>query len=103
MRGFEVAEADNVSEAIEVVHGMGSADLVLVDWSLNETASLEFITRLRRETARDTMVIMLAKTEPGKRTLQRALIAGADDYLVKPFTALQIDEKLAQAGFTWLL
>jgi two-component system, chemotaxis family, chemotaxis protein CheY len=103
MRGFEVAEADDVRQAIEVVHSMGAADLVLVDWSLKESDSLEFIARLRREIAHDTMVIMLATTEPGTRTLQRALIAGADDYLMKPFTAMQLDEKLAQAGFTWLL
>ena len=99
MRGFEVAEAKDVGNALEVFHGMGEAALVLVDWSLNEIDSLEFIARLRLVTAHDTVVIMLATTEPGTRTLQRALIAGADDYLMKPFTSLQIDEKLAQAGF----
>ena len=41
---------------------------------------------------------MLAATEPGIRELHGALIAGADDYLMKPFTSLQIDEKLAQVG-----
>jgi response regulator of citrate/malate metabolism len=49
------------------------------------------------------MIIMLAPAEPGMRRLQRAFIAGADDYLMKPFTSLQIDEKLAEAGFTWHL
>jgi two-component system chemotaxis response regulator CheY len=100
MRGFEVAEAENVGQALEVLRSMGEATLVLVDWNLNEIDNLEFIGRLRRETAHDTMVIMLATTEPGMRTLQRALIAGADDYLMKPFTSRQIDEKLAQAGFS---
>ncbi len=101
MRGFEVAEADNGQQALNVLHGMGKADLVLVDWDLQEINSLEFITRLRHETAHDTMVIMLAAVEPGMRELHRALVAGANDYLLKPFTSLQIDEKLIQAGLTW--
>jgi len=101
MRGFEVAEADNGRQALDVLHAMGKADLVLVDWDLQQINSLEFITRLRQETAHDTMVIMLAAVEPGMRELHGALIAGANDYLLKPFTSLQIDEKLTQAGLTW--
>jgi two-component system chemotaxis response regulator CheY len=101
MRGFEVAEADNGRDALEVLHALGKTDLVLVDWNLNEINSLEFITRLRHETAHDTMVIMLATAEPGMRELHSALVAGANYYLLKPFTSLQMDEKLAQAGLTW--
>jgi len=101
MRGFEVAEANDGSQALGVLRGMGKADLVLVDWDPNETDSLEFIAQLRLETSDNTMVIMLAAAEPGMRKLQRAFIVGADDYLMKPFTSLQIDEKLADAGFTW--
>jgi two-component system chemotaxis response regulator CheY len=101
MRGFEVAVADNGRDALDVLHRLGKTDLVLVDWDLNEINSLEFITRLRHETAHDTMVIMLAAAEPGMRELHSALVAGANDYLLKPFTSLQIDEKLAQAGLSW--
>jgi two-component system chemotaxis response regulator CheY len=102
-RGFEVAEADDSSQALEILHGMGKADLVLVDWAQSEIDSLEFIAQLRLESCNHTMVIMLAAVEPGMRRLQRAFIAGADDYLIKPFTSLQIDEKLVEAGFTWHL
>lgn len=101
MRGLEVAEADNGREALDVLRGMGTADLVLVDWDLPEIGGLEFVTRLRHEFAYDAKVIMLVATEPGARELHGALIAGVDDYLMKPFTSLQIDEKLAQAGFAW--
>lgn len=101
MRGFEVSEAESGQQGLDVLHAMGSADLVLVDWTLREMNSLEFITRLRHETAHETMVLMLAAHEPGVRELHRALIAGANDYLTKPFTSLQIDEKMAQAGLIW--
>jgi two-component system chemotaxis response regulator CheY len=103
MRGFEVAEADNCQQAMEVLRAMGAADLVLVDWSLHNVDGLEFVTRLRQETVEDTRVVMLVVSQPGMRELQGAFIAGADDYLMKPFTALQIDEKLAQVGLAWRL
>ena len=101
MRGFEVSEAETGQQALEVLHKMGAADIVLVDWTLIGMNSLEFIACLRHETAHETMVLMLAEREPGIRELHRALIAGADDYLTKPFTSLQIDEKMARAGLTW--
>jgi two-component system, chemotaxis family, chemotaxis protein CheY len=103
MRGFEVAEAHNCRHAMEVLHAMGTADLVLVDWAPHEMDGLEFVTRLRHESVEDTRVVMLVAAEPGMRELHGALIAGADDYLRKPFTSLQIDEKLAQVGLTWRL
>jgi two-component system, chemotaxis family, chemotaxis protein CheY len=101
MRGLEVAEADNAREALDVLRSMGKADLVLVDWNIPQADGLDFVTHLRHEVAYDTKVILLAGTEPGTRELQHALIAGADAYLMKPFTSLQIDEKLVQAGFGW--
>ena len=103
MRGFEVAEADNYQQAMDVLRGMGTADLVLLDWLPHQIDSLEFVTRLRHESVEDTKVVMLVATEPGLRELHGALIAGADDYLMKPFTSLQIDEKLAQVGLAWRL
>jgi two-component system chemotaxis response regulator CheY len=101
MRGLEVAEAGDGAEALHVLRGMGKADLVLVDWNLAEGSGLEFTARLRQELPYDTKVILLAATEPGPRELQRAVIAGADAYLMKPFTSLQMDEELNQAGFVW--
>jgi two-component system, chemotaxis family, chemotaxis protein CheY len=103
MRGFEVAEADNCRQAMDVLRAMGTADLVLVDWILQRGDGLDFVTRLRHESLEDTRVVMLVAAEPGMRELHGALLAGADDYLMKPFTSLQIDEKLSRIGLTWRL
>jgi two-component system chemotaxis response regulator CheY len=103
MRGFLVAEADNCQQAMDVLRGMGTADLVLVDWVPHQIDSLQFVARLRHELVEDTRVLMLVTAEPGIRELHGALIAGADDYLIRPFTSLQMDEKLAQVGLTWRL
>lgn len=98
MRGFEVAEAEDGRMAWDVLHSLGAADVVLVNWSPCETESLEFISKLRHEAADVRMVLMLAPAGTGVRELHSALVAGADDYLITPFTSLQMDEKLTQAG-----
>jgi len=101
MRGFEVAEAGDGLQALDTFRSMGTVDLVLVDWIPHEAAGLEFITRIRHGAAHDTIVIVLVACELGMRELRRALIVGADHCLTKPFTSLQFDESLAQAGFAW--
>jgi two-component system chemotaxis response regulator CheY len=99
-RGFEVAEADNCQKAVDVLRSVGTVDLVIIDWIEQATGCLEFVTRLRHESPHDTKVVLLVGAEPGTRELHGALIAGADDYLMKPFTSQQIDEKLPQACLT---
>jgi len=103
MRGFTVDEAQDCEQAKEVLRTAGTPDLVLLDWDPNQPDCLEFVARLRQEQAGDTRVMMLVAAEPGARELHGALIAGADDYLIKPFTSLQMDEKLAQVGLAWRL
>lgn len=98
MRGFEVAEAENGRSAWDLLHSLGTVDIVLVDWSSGERSGLEFISELRHESANVRMVIMLAPSETGVRDLHSALVAGADDYLITPFTSSQMDEKLTRIG-----
>jgi two-component system chemotaxis response regulator CheY len=98
MRGFEVEDADDCLKALDVLRRIGIADVVLVDWSLADLDVLEFVTRLRQESSHDTLVIMMVAAEPGRREAQRALVAGANDYLLKPFNSLQVDKKLELAG-----
>jgi len=101
MRGFEVAEAYDCRHAMELLRVSGAADLVLIDWAVYQMDGLEFVTRLRHESVDNTRVVLLVTSEPGTRELQGALIAGVDDYLLKPFTSVQIDEKLQRVGLSW--
>jgi len=98
MRGFAVAEAPDGRHALDVLHKLASPEVVLVDWVPREIDCLEFIGCLRKRAASEALIIMLTAVEPGIREFQSALIAGADDYLMKPFTSKHIDEKLARAG-----
>ncbi len=97
-RGIEVAEAEDGLQALDVFRIMGKADLVLASWIPGERSNLDFIARMRHESAHNTMVVLLAAHQPDVRELHSAFIAGADDYLMTPFTAIQMDEKLEQVG-----
>jgi len=99
MRGFEVDAQSEARRAIDPIQNSDAIDLVLIEWIVNEKDSVDVVTRLRLGAGRNAVIVLLADIEPAARELQGALIAGADDYLVKPFTSRQLDEKLARAGF----
>ena len=87
--GFEtraVADAVHAERAIE----QDPPDLILLDWMLPGVSGLEFARRLRqRESTRDIPLIMLtAKGEENDRL--RGFDAGADDYVVKPFSIKEL-------------
>ena len=98
MRGFEVIEAENVEGALELLRDTQSPDIAMVQWGNDGIDSLALVSYLRSAPPHKTMTIMMAEAEPAMRELQQVLTAGADDYLVKPFTSRQIDGKLDQAS-----
>lgn len=98
MRGFETVEAKHGLEALRVLSQTGTADLALVDWNMPEMNGLEFVTEVRKNPAHAQMRIMMVTTETGLREVQSAMDAGDTDYLMKPFTTGQVDDKLALLG-----
>ena len=96
MRGFDVEEARDAQQAQGILHRIGEADVVLVDWDPSAMDSLQLVSHLRKHS---TLVIMMLSAQPGVREMQDALSAGANDFLVKPFNSMQITKKLASAGF----
>lgn len=69
-------------------------DLVLTDWNMPQMSGLELIQAIR-QTNRETPIIMIT-TEAEKSRVVSAIQAGCNDYLVKPFTADTLREKLSK-------
>jgi two-component system chemotaxis response regulator CheY len=84
--GLEVVEAANGREGLEQLRKPPGVELVLVDWNMPEMNGLEFITAVRSERAFDPVRIMMVTTETEQEQVLRALNAGANEYLMKPFT-----------------
>jgi two-component system chemotaxis response regulator CheY len=72
-------------------------DLALVDWNMPVMNGLETLRQLRADGYRDLKVIMVT-TEAENEYILRALEAGADEYLMKPFDDEALQEKLAMLG-----
>lgn len=87
--GFTVYEAENARLAYPYLAGQ-RLDVVLVDWMMPGTSGLELIRRIKRdENLVELPVIMLtAKDDESDKVL--GLDAGADDYVTKPFSPLEL-------------
>ena len=92
--GFEVAEARNGRHALDQLAIIGPPDVVLLDWNMPEMNGFEMLQQLRADLRfRDTRVMMVT-TETELAEMSRALGAGADEYVMKPFTRDVILDKL---------
>ena len=69
-------------------------DLMLVDWNMPNMDGITFIKKIR-ETDKTTPIIMCT-TEAEKSRVLEAIKAGVNNYIVKPFTAESLGEKIAQ-------
>lgn len=98
-RGFEVIEAANGREALTRLASAGPVDLAMVDWNMPEMNGYDFVKSVRTDRARDAMRIVMVTTETEMTQMVKALEAGANEYVMKPFTAEVINEKLMLLGF----
>jgi two-component system chemotaxis response regulator CheY len=90
----EIVEAGNGAEALVYLRRNGAPDLMLVDWNMPEMTGIELITRVRKDDTFDPSVIMMVTTETETSKITEALEAGADEYLMKPFTPDVLRERI---------
>jgi two-component system chemotaxis response regulator CheY len=96
--GFEVDEAANGREGLARLDAGLQPGLVLVDWNMPEMNGLEFVAAVRQAPYSSTARVMMVTTETEVPQMVLALEAGADEYLMKPFTRDSIVEKLLLLG-----
>lgn len=97
LRSLRAAGADAVTEAADGDEAVakfspGQFDLVLTDWNMPGRTGLEVVQAIR--TQDPAVQIMMITTEAEPARVAQALAAGVSDYLVKPFTAAALREKL---------
>ena len=97
-QGFSVLEAGDGKQALERLTESGPLDLALVDWNMPVMTGYELIQALRAEKTFDAMSIMMVTTESEASQVQRALEAGANEYVMKPFSPEMLREKLLLLG-----
>ena len=93
--GLEVIEAANGREGLDRLHQTSGVDLILVDWNMPEMNGLDFIRSVRADRTYDAVRILMVTTETEQAQVVRALDAGANEYLMKPFTRDVLVAKLS--------
>lgn len=92
--GFETCDAGNGREAITVLESGPLPELALVDWNMPEMNGLEFVEAVRARPEWADLRLVMVTTETEMTQVARALTAGANEYVMKPFTADVLREKL---------
>ena len=97
--GFEVDQAANGREALEIFKQRGASfGLALVDWNMPELSGIEFIRRVRAVPEFNSVRLMMVTSEIELEQMSLALEAGADEYVMKPFTREAVEDKLRLLG-----
>jgi two-component system, chemotaxis family, chemotaxis protein CheY len=96
-RGVECTQAADGRAALEQLHQGLPFDLALVDWNMPFMNGLQLLQQMRAEGYAGVKVMMVT-TEAENDFILRALEAGADEYLMKPFDDQALAEKLELLG-----
>ena len=96
--GFETVDAQNGREALTRVAVAGQFDVALVDWNMPEMNGLEFIRAVRAEGGHPDLTLVMVTTETETGQVVRALAAGANEYIMKPFSRDVLVDKLSMLG-----
>jgi len=92
--GFtNVDEAEDGVNALQKLRGE-SFDFVISDWNMPNMTGIELLRQVRADAALRHLPVLMITAEAKKENIIEAAQAGASGYIVKPFTAATLDEKL---------
>jgi two-component system chemotaxis response regulator CheY len=89
----DILEAGNGREGLDRM-GAGGVDLIITDWNMPEMNGIDFIRAVRTSQSGKNIPVLMVTTNAAKDDIVEALKAGVNNYVVKPFTAETIKEKI---------
>jgi len=94
---FQVADAEDGEKALALCSAE-MPDVILLDWNMPKMDGYAFLGELRRAPGGQTPKVLFCTTENDVGAIARALRAGADEYIMKPFDREIVTAKLEQVG-----
>ena len=94
---FQISESENGEEAIEACQQQ-IPDAILLDWNMPKMDGYEFLRALRRLPGGDKPKVVFCTTENDVAHIARALHAGANEYIMKPFDKDIVEAKFQEVG-----
>ena len=94
---FEIDEAENGQQALAACSRQ-MPDGILLDWNMPVMSGIEFLLELRRAEGGSRPKVVFCTTENDTAHISRAIEAGANEYIMKPFDREILEDKLAAVG-----
>ena len=94
---FQIIEAEDGEKALQACK-QAMPDAVLLDWNMPVMDGFEFLVELRRMAGGDVPKVVFCTTENGIDHIARAINAGADEYIMKPFDKDIVAAKFQEVG-----
>lgn len=88
-----IREAENGSDALEQLRRK-KADLVISDWNMPQMTGIELLRAIRSDNGLKEVPVLMVTAEAKKENIMEAVQAGVSNYIVKPFSAETLQEKL---------
>jgi len=101
--GFEVTQAGDGKQGLDTLRALpAQPDIVLVDWNMPEMTGIEFVRAMRADATFAGVKVVMVTTEAEMARVTEALDAGANEYVMKPFTPEIMVDKLKMLGLAGL-
>ncbi len=94
---FQTREAENGQVALDSCL-KAMPDAILLDWNMPVMNGIDFLRKLRATSGGDAPVVVFCTTETDMAHIQQAMVAGANEYIMKPFDSEIVQSKFAQVG-----
>ena len=88
-----VDEADDGSTALEKLKD-GGFDFIVTDWNMPIMPGIELLKAVRKDAKLKTLPVLMVTAEKSEQNVKDAVAAGVSNYIVKPFTAASLKERI---------
>jgi DNA-binding response OmpR family regulator len=95
--GFEVMTVNDGLEAMDVLRRADAPPLVVLDWNMPRMGGVEVCRAVRQRPGGDNTYILLVTASRNREEIMKVVVAGADDYLTKPFEPADLKIRLRTA------
>lgn len=95
---WEIVEAENGQEALDKLSEADHIDLACIDWNMPVMNGLDFLKAAKQHPHFSDTWMMMVTTETEMDNVKKAMVSGANEYVMKPFTKDAIIAKLEMMG-----
>ncbi|MGH8145798.1 MAG: chemotaxis response regulator CheY [Rhodanobacteraceae bacterium] len=91
--GANISEADDGNSALAVLRAQ-PIDFVVTDWNMPGMTGIDLLRSIRADDALKSLPVLMVTAENSREQIIAAAQAGVNGYIVKPFTAVTLKEKI---------